>query len=188
MNFRINGTLPRSFSLRWQNFSFNTRKQFVLRVLELNLQNKRKFRHALMSLKSNASHPLRSVSIDGNKFPRALSWGDLWLQAASRAEGWSHRSHKHPGRQQTAPTRSSSSQISWTHFRLSLLKCSRKNGTLKWVPGKEPCPKLKQSFGLMLVSYQQCFPNLNVPCTALRAQGPNVSIIIRQLYAASLNT
>ena len=64
VNFRTNDSLPSSFSLRGRHFSFYTRKQFVVRVLELNLQNKRKFRNYLKSLRSNASHTLRFMSID----------------------------------------------------------------------------------------------------------------------------
>lgn len=64
VNFHTNGSLPSSFSLRGKNFSFYTRKQFVVRVLELNLQNKRKFRYYLKSLRNNVSHTLRFMSID----------------------------------------------------------------------------------------------------------------------------
>jgi hypothetical protein len=44
VNFSSNGSPFDSCSLKEPNFSFNTKKQFALRVLELNLQNKREGR------------------------------------------------------------------------------------------------------------------------------------------------
>lgn len=98
VDFCINDSLTSSFPLRGRNFSFYTRKQFVIRVLELNLQNKRKFRNYLKSLRSNASHTLRFMSIDVVKIPKSSFPRPLIAGSIQNWRMMTHQCYKHPRR------------------------------------------------------------------------------------------